>query len=123
MCNFHENDSSIRDQVIEKCRSAKLRTKLLEKENLTLKNALTLARAMEAVDYQMESMSIAGGAAGAVQKQAESHIHRVMQRGPEGANREPGHQQSRVKDKPGKCYRCGQSGHWGKDNEGCGVSC
>ena len=50
-CDFGvtENDQ-IRDQLIDKCQSTHLRRKLLEKEKLTLDDALKIARAQEAVE-------------------------------------------------------------------------
>ena len=35
-CDFHNVDENIRDQIIEKCYSQRLRRKLLERNNVTL---------------------------------------------------------------------------------------
>ena len=54
---FVLEDEYIRDQVIDKCYSAKLRRKFLEREgNVSLGNLLAMARAQEAVDLQMKAM-------------------------------------------------------------------
>ena len=57
-CGFGEReDENIRDQLIDKCYSAKLRRKFLEKDgSVTLNDLLLTARAQEAVDLQMEAM-------------------------------------------------------------------
>jgi len=57
-CEFGEReDEYIRDQLIDKCYSAKLRRKFLEKEgSVTLDDLLVTARAQEAVNLQMEAM-------------------------------------------------------------------
>ena len=68
-CDFHDVDESIRDQLIEKCANSKLRRKLLEKNNATLKDFKDIARAHEAVDVQMQSLA----------KQESSEIHAVGQ--------------------------------------------
>ena len=59
-CKFGEReDEYIRDQLIDKCYSAKLRrnSKCFEKEgSVTLDDLLVTARAQEAVNLQMEAM-------------------------------------------------------------------
>ena len=51
-------DEAIRDQLIEKCCDAQLRRKFLEKAgNMKLKEMQDIARAYEAVEAQMRSMS------------------------------------------------------------------
>ena len=57
-CEFGEReDEYIRDQLIDKCYSAKLRRKFLEKEgSVALNDLLVSARAQEAVNLQMEAM-------------------------------------------------------------------
>ena len=58
-CEFGGNeDDYIRDQVIDKCYSSKLRRKFLEKEGaLTLDDLLRIARSQEAVDRQLTQYS------------------------------------------------------------------
>ena len=55
-CEFGENENGyIRDQVIDKCYSSKLRRKFLKKEGaLTLDDLLRVARSQEAVDRQLK---------------------------------------------------------------------
>lgn len=55
-CEFENVDEAIRDQLIDKCYSNQLRRKLLEKEKLTLENALETARALEAVNHRIKEM-------------------------------------------------------------------
>ena len=57
-CDFGEwEDEYIRDQLIDKCYSEKLRRKFFEKDgSVTLNDLLITARAQEAVDLQMVAM-------------------------------------------------------------------
>jgi hypothetical protein len=57
-CDFGENsEDQIRDQLIDKCGSNRLRRKLLEAENLTLDAALKIAHTYEAVERQSKVMA------------------------------------------------------------------
>lgn len=51
-CEFSNVEENIRDQLIDKCNSGGLRSKMLEKQEATLKEILDIARAMECVDLQ-----------------------------------------------------------------------
>ena len=52
-CDFKENTNDfIRDQVIDKCNSKRLRTKLLAAKDLTLAKLLDIAQAKEASERQ-----------------------------------------------------------------------
>ena len=59
-CDFPNVDEAIRDQLIEKCGNAKLRRKFLEKANTNLKDLQDIARAFEAVEFQMKSLEQSG---------------------------------------------------------------
>ena len=58
-CEFGKNENDyIRDQVIDKCYSSKLRRKFLVKEGaLTLDDLLRIARSQKAVDRQLTQCS------------------------------------------------------------------
>ncbi|XP_064653072.1 uncharacterized protein K02A2.6-like [Lineus longissimus] len=123
-CNFTNIDADIRDQVIDKCKSSKLRRKLLEKVDLTLKQAQDLARALEAVDYQMKSMDLGTSekADSGASSSADS-VNRVSHSSKRGSasGGKPKHDYRGPKggqkgQKKGKCYRCGNEGHFGKDD-------
>ena len=56
-CDFGDDtDNQIRDQVMEKVRSAKLRKKFLDMTNYTLDNMLAIARAEEATEHQASDL-------------------------------------------------------------------
>lgn len=95
-CDFGEReDEYIRDQLIDKCYSAKLRRKFLEKQgSVTLNDLLVIARAQEAVDLQMETM---GGNAGS------EHVNSVTDV-KFGANSEKK-----------ECFNCGREDHFARD--------
>lgn len=54
-CNFDDNNKEIKSQIIQGCKSAKLRRKALQ-ENLTLANLLLTARQMELANEQAGKM-------------------------------------------------------------------
>ena len=101
-CNLNDPIVDIRDQVIDKCRSSVLRQKLLGKENLTLTKVQEIARAMEAVDLQAKQMG--------EQREEPLSVHKVVQKSPSKSSKQP----NKKTDK-GRCYRCGQEGHYGRD--------
>ena len=105
-CNFANPDIDIRDQVIDKCRSSKLRKKLLAKEHLTLQKLQEVARSMEAVDLQAKKM----GANESVSSTEESLGVNKIVSFPD--SKPPKQQQGK---RLGRCYRCGQEGHFSKD--------
>ena len=120
-CEFGDTkNEQVRDQVIEKCKSTKLRRKLLERAaGLTLDGLQTIARAMEALDIQARQMNsddgkhvVAGGsavhaigrrAAGAW-RNTHSDSHSPA-RGPRGQGQ----------GKSNVCFRCGRDDHYARD--------
>ena len=97
-CEFTEIKENIRDQVIDKCKSHRLRKKLLETgRNLTLERAQDIARAMETAERQatMIENDFRGESVNALNKNVYT---------PTG-------------NRWGKCYRCGEEGHFGRDPE------
>ena len=57
-CNFGEQEEDfIRDQIIDKCNSTQLRTKLLAEKNLSLSKCLELAQAKELSEKQSSSIA------------------------------------------------------------------
>ena len=100
--NFNDPDVDIRDQVIYKCRSSVLRRKLLGKENLTLTKVHEVARVMEAVDLQAKQMG--------EQREEPLSVHKVVQKSSSKTSKQPN-----KKSGKGRCYRCGQEGHYARD--------
>ena len=96
LCDFGEReDEYIRDQFIDKCYSAKLRRKFLEKDgSVTLNDLLKTARAQEAVDLQMVAM---GGNANSEQ------VNNVTDT---GLNRNVDRR---------SCFNCGRDDHFARD--------
>ena len=108
-CNFTDPDVDIRDQVIDRCRSSALRRKLLGKEDLTLKKVQEVARAMEAVDLQAKKM----GAHGFESKTEEPlGVNKVSRK---SSSKPVKQSQKKSGQGKGRCYRCGQEGHYGRD--------
>jgi len=72
-CEYGEDiDNQIRDPVIEKCNSDRLRRKLLEKGKLTLAQTLDVAATFEAVESQMKLMSLNES-----EKKSDEYVHKV----------------------------------------------
>ena len=105
LCNFAEQkDDHIRDQLIDKCKSDVLRMQLLEKRDVTLVNALEIARAKEAAEKQATKM--------VTNKVSQAEVNIVHSK----AKPYP-KQQKESHGKKGKCFRCGREGHYAKDKD------
>ncbi|KAK7104470.1 hypothetical protein V1264_019182 [Littorina saxatilis] len=120
-CGFDDKlDENVRDQVIHGCKSSKLRVKLLEKKELTLKTLADTARAHEAAQKQARQMT------GDVKSESAHAVHRHS----------PGHQGQRYRgqqstfqkkptqsDRPRQsdkqeeraCFNCGLTTHLARD--------
>ena len=105
--NFANPDFDIRDQVIDKCRSSELRKKLLAKKHPTLQKVQEVARSMETVDLQAKKM----GAQDSVCSTEEPlGVNKVVSTSDSKPPKQP-----KEKKRLGRCYRCGQEGHFRKD--------
>ena len=115
-------DEMIRDQVLEKCYSTRLRRRLLREQTLTLDAILRIARAVEASDRQAQQIEDA--------KNSESHSAvgsaYALHTGSEASRQRPGGNpyQPRYQQRPPSlderksqrvCYCCGRDGHRAKD--------
>ena len=96
-CDFGEReDEYIKDQLIDKCYSAKLRRKFLEKEGgATLNDLLITARAQEAVNLQMEAMG--------ANTSSSERVYNVVDA------------KSGINSVERDCFNCGQEGHFARD--------
>ena len=106
-CEFGtDNDDFIRDQVIDKCNSQQLRTKLLAQKNLTLAMCLEIAAAKEASEQQATRIS-----------ENESKIYAVQSRPRYPKKHEQRNQPLRnaYNSNQKLCTRCGQKNHLAKD--------
>jgi ribosomal protein S27AE len=99
-CGFADRNEMIRDQVIDACKSNHLRKKLLQKgDDLALDNVLEIARALEAVELQSKRMT---------EGKSPGEVNQMKTRPEKG---------DKGKFKQRLCYRCGQSGHFARDQE------
>ncbi|XP_068758051.1 uncharacterized protein [Montipora capricornis] len=103
-CEFGESENDyIRDQVIDKCYSSKLRRKFLEKEGaLTLDDLLRVARSQEAVDRQLKQYGT-----DQVSNQLTGQVNAV-------GDKSDGNTRS---EKEKKCFSCDQEGHFSGDRK------
>jgi hypothetical protein len=119
-CQFEtKKDENIRDQVIEKCLSNRLRIKLLEKgADLTLERLQTIARAIEASTMQAESIASSNTTHGVnrVQYKRDQSTQQRYQ----GSNRERRcyrrtlSSDEKCPARGGKCAKCNGIGHFAK---------
>lgn len=101
-CNFHDVDEMITDQIIEKCYSQRLRRKLFERKNVTLKDFRELELGMETAKkscrdrgpFKLNIYKVSG-----VRLKVRRHQPPLII----GNNR--------------KCYACGRYGHISGDKE------
>ena len=99
-CNFGTSrDEFVKDQIIAGCASSKVRSAALEKD-LDLNGLLELARAKEASSTLSKKM-----------KSNTETVNKVSVRQSQSKS-----DSKKSKQKKGSCYRCGQSGHFAKDD-------
>ncbi|XP_038059532.1 uncharacterized protein K02A2.6-like [Patiria miniata] len=126
-CDFGgEKDNQIRDAVLSKCKSDYVRRKLLETE-LTLDKALQTADKCEKVEGQMAALS------GKSKDPKYDSVNRVSDKKQKSRDKQykpktetkhlwsPQSQTGNRRTKPeptpkGACYRCGRTGHFGRDS-------
>ena len=98
-----DEDNQIRDQILFQCKSDYLRRKLLEEgHNLTLTKTLDLAKNCESVERELISM------------RPEETVHKIgNDKSKKQKNSQP---RAKPGEKKGKCYRCGQTGHFSRDS-------
>ncbi|XP_064638364.1 uncharacterized protein LOC135494374 [Lineus longissimus] len=96
-CEFGNlEDEMLRDQIVEKCRSSKLREKFLGQETLTLDKVLKMARLFEQATAEAKVMN-----AGASSK---THSVDRVQSTSDKKGRSPFHTSK-------ECFRCGRTDH------------
>lgn len=95
-CNFADVEESIRDQLIEKCVSQRLRRKLLERDNPTLEQCLQVAQSLETSESQAHSMS---ETVNKVQYNSRKQVKNDTKGG------------ATFNDRARMCYACGRIGH------------
>lgn len=102
-CNFaDQRDDNIKDQLIAKCLSADLKTKILDKgDELKLTDAVQLAMTHESVIEQLSAMKSAGNSLG-IGSAIEQPVNRIQSYG-------------RKPTSTTTCRRCGRRGHDGGD--------
>ena len=100
-CDFHDSNIAIRDQVVERCRSEKLKRKFLEKGDvLTLEEMLKVAAHFEEVETQLRDMKIKNEA------EAVANVNKNKSR-----SNPSNHSNPSKSGQKGQCYRCGKDDH------------
>ena len=111
-CEFHDVNISIRDQVVEKCRSEKLQRKFLDKgDTLTLDELLKVAAHFEDVEMQLRDMKLKSEA------ESVAFVKKNKNTKPKESNAfsksNPANQPRSKSGQNGHCYRCGGNDHYG----------
>ena len=109
-CNFHDKDREIKDQIVQKCHSDRLRRKAL-REDPTLDNLIAAARAMEMADCQAKTMEDANvmrvrTKSKSVSAVSELCVNKVSQRGKAKTKKDI----NKFKSTEKTCFSCG--GAW-----------
>jgi hypothetical protein len=110
----------IRDQVLEKCHSTRLRRRLLREEDLTLDVILRIARALEASDRQAKQIEDAKTSE-SIGEQSSAYAIQSGPRASQVASPATKSDQERQNPPPNTqhsnlvCYCCGRRGHRAKD--------
>jgi hypothetical protein len=113
-CGFQANqvDENVRDQVIHGCKSSKLRVKLLEKRELTLKTVADTARAHEAAQKQAREMA-EGSKSESVHR---LNRHTPSRQGHKHKGTKPTHPNKTSQSDGDKiCFNCGLKTHLARD--------
>lgn len=111
-CQFENVDDVIRDQLVEKCLSGKLRRRLLREPELTLEKSIQIAKLFQASDRQasqMETPSFSSTSQG--QDSANTVDAYSLQSKSSGRD----FRQPRGGNMTLTCFCCGLSGHRAKD--------
>ena len=110
LCEYSDLDDQLRDQLLDKIAQPGLRRKLLEKEDMTLDDALKICRSWEATAHQTAQMS-----SSATSSATTTTVHAVahssqQQRRKWNQPRTPPH-----REEP-ECPNCGFQGHMAGDS-------
>ena len=103
-CEFTEEDDEIRDQIVERCTSAELRKRLLEKGDITLTEVIDTAMALETTAVHIKEM--AGEQIAKVSVKKETSRPSQHKGGKRGYNKAKS-----------QCFRCGYEGHLSSDEK------
>lgn len=124
-CSYGEQTNSIiRDQIIACCNSERLRRRLLQTRNMSLHDALQVARTFESSESQAQAMTLSDSVefketANALQKRREPDWARtrreVFPQGAQHVTRKVKHDQEKIfnqhRSAVQTCLRCGRPGH------------
>lgn len=96
-CEFVSIDEEIKDQIVEKCRSVKVKKRILEQGDMTLNQVIEMAQAHEATTVQLKTMEVETVSKISGKKGRSQGVENMVKGG-------------------GKlCYRCGYTAHFQAD--------
>ena len=117
-CEFPNKGEMIRDQVVDKCYSAKLRQRLLQEPSLTLDKVISIGHTLEVMCEQaktIENASTSGAATlNSIHSRRRPNTYRMRRKQSVPHSRKPQNTGADGKVCP-VCYCCGESGHKAKN--------
>ena len=120
-CEFDNDEDAIRDQVIDKCLSGRLRRRLLRENSLTLDSLLQISKAFESAEAQASQMELTPASPPhSVNALSHQNNHKKKwQKFSSGKPRAATNKNARnVEEKPQSeivCFCCGLAGHKARD--------
>ncbi len=116
-CEYGEaTQDEIRDQVIAKCKSSKLRKRLLQEPDLTLNKVITIGKLMEQSDHQakkIEQQNCAGSSD--AMKESFSDLNKMKSRNFQHKGRQTGPKAQNYTPRKQQCGRCGSKNHQSRE--------
>jgi hypothetical protein len=112
-CSFENLEDAIRDQVVEKCSSGKLRRRLLREPELTLANCIKISKQFQASERQASQMEMLTLSSASHNQDSASAVDAYSLQSTRSSSRDLG--QPRGNTVGLTCFCCGLSGHKAKD--------
>ena len=112
LCDFSDLNDQLRDQLVDKVAQPGLRRKLLEKDNISLDDALKICRSWEATAHQAAQMTSSATPGTTAEVHAIAHSPQTRRNRNRNRPWTPPHRES---DEP-ECPNCGFQGHMAGDS-------
>ena len=113
-CKFKELNNMLRDRLVVGCRDTAIQRKLLSESALTFEKALSIARATEIANKDVENLKSIGKLSDAEQSTSDS-VHKIRPQKPapvrSAVKKQDFTDTKQTKETAKKCWRCGGTKH------------